>query len=274
MAGSIHNTIYMPVFKRLQILLPPLHEQRAIADALDDADAFGEALKVLIAKKRDLKRGVMQELLTGERRLPGFAGQWELMRVGQIYDFKNGLNKSKAYFGHGTPIVNYTDVYRSSGLLQSDLLGRVTVSADEIRAYGARRGDVFFTRTSETQDEIGVASVLLEDVPDCVFSGFLLRARPKIDRVDPNYAAYCFSTHGVRQQVISRSSYTTRALTNGRALSLVELRLPPIDEQRAIAAVLSDMNTEIAALQIKLAKARQITQGMTQALLSGEVRLV
>jgi type I restriction enzyme S subunit len=273
MAGSIHNTIYMPVFKRLQMLLPPPLEQQAIAEALGDADTFIAALEALIAKKRDTKQGAMEELLTGFRRLPGFKKPWKSVTVGELYEFKNGLNKAKEYFGFGTPILNYMDVYRAPGLKKRDILGRVTVTRDEIRAYGAQKGDVFFTRTSETQDEIGIASVLLEDIADCVFSGFILRGRPKGTRITSEFACYCFTPLRVRSQIIARSSYTTRALTNGRALSQVVLQLPDPDEQRAVAAVLSDMDADIAALEGKLTKARDVKQGMMQVLLTGEVRL-
>lgn len=274
MAGSIHNTVYMPVFKRLQVLLPPLPEQQAIAQALADADALIEALEALVAKKRDINQGAMQELLTGRRRLPGLQGEWHSVSLGAIYDFKNGLNKGKEYFGVGTPIVNYMDVYGSSALSIADIRGRVTVTPDEIRAYGALKGDVFFTRTSETQEEIGVASVMLDDVADCVFSGFLLRARPKGGAITSGFAQYCFKSYIVRQQIIARSSYTTRALTNGRALSMVQIDLPEPPEQRAIAAVLTDMEAEIAALEAKLAKARDVKRGMMHVLLTGEIRLV
>jgi type I restriction enzyme S subunit len=272
-SGSMKN-ISKPGLRGVLVPSPKPEEQQAIAEALGNADALIEGLETLIAKKRDIKQGAMQELLTGHRRLVGFGSRWKPIKIGDIYAFKNGLNKSKTYFGQGTPIVNYMDVYRSSGLRRVSLAGLVTVNADEMQSYSAQKGDVFFTRTSETQDEIGIASVLIEDVESCVFSGFLLRARPKSDLVDSNFAMYCFSSHDVRQQIISRSSYTTRALTNGRSLALIELRLPPTDEQRAIAAVLSDMDAEIAALEDKLAKARAVKQGMMQVLLTGEIRLI
>lgn len=228
----------------------------------------------ILAKKRAIKQGAMQDLLTGHRRLPGFEGERPRVSLGALYDFKNGLNKGKEYFGVGIPIVNYMDVFRSQALSMAALHGRVTVTPDEIRAYGAQRGDVFFTRTSETQEEIGMTSVMLDQPSDCVFSGFLLRARPKTAAVVRQYARYCFRPYAVRQQIIARSSYTTRALTNGRALSMVELDLPEPHEQHAIAAVLSDIDAEIAAVEEKLAKARAVKQGMMQVLLTGEIRLV
>lgn len=275
MAGSTHNTVYMPVFRALQVPLPPRPEQEAIAKALGDTDDHIEALERLLEKKRLIKQGAMQELLSGRRRLPGSQGDWKVVPLGSLFLFKNGLNKSKSYFGYGTPIINYMDVFSRSGLRAADVKGSVDVSEREIESFSAKRGDVFFTRTSETLSEIGVASVLMEDIENSVFSGFLLRARPVDNEVDIEFKRYCFASEFVRRQIVSKGTYTTRALTNGRVLSTVLLRLPPTKaEQQAIAQVLSNMDEEIEALEFRLEKARQIKQGMTQDLLTGKVRLV
>ena len=94
------------------------------------------------------------------------------------FDFKNGLNKAKCFFGHGTPIVNYMDVYKHDGLNRVDIKGKVEVSSEEILAYGVKEEDVLFTRTSETVDEIGLSAVITEKIEKTVFSGFLLRPNP------------------------------------------------------------------------------------------------
>ncbi|NLW77785.1 MAG: hypothetical protein GXY18_15395 [Methanomicrobiales archaeon] len=198
---------------------------------------------------------------------------WEIITLGDLFAFKNGLNKRKEYFGYGTPIVNYMDVYKRSGIRAADLNGRVNLSKQEIKAYEVRKGDVFFTRTSETTDEIGIASVMLDDPQDTVFSGFLLRARPRNECLDDQFKKYCFSTNEVRKAIISKSSYTTRALTNGRLLSSVTIPLPSIHEQRAIAAALSDVDALIAALDRLIAKKRDIKQAAMQELLTGKKRL-
>jgi type I restriction enzyme S subunit len=115
---------------------------------------------------------------------------------------------------------------------------------------------------------------MLEDSPETVFSGFVLRARPKDDTLDDAYKQYCFTPPEVRYQIVSKSTYTTRALTNGRLLSAVYIAVPPLPEQTAIAAVLSDMDAGIAALERRREKAAQIKQGMMQQLLTGRIRLV
>ena len=198
---------------------------------------------------------------------------WDTTLIGDFLEFKNGLNKGKEFFGHGTPIVNYTDVYQKRGLKASDIRGRVFLTADEIHRFEVRKYDVFFTRTSETPNEVGITSVLLEDINDCVFSGFVLRGRPKNDMFVPEYCKYCFSTAAVRNAIITGCTYTTRALTNGKQLSAIEISLPPKSEQEAIATALSDIDALITNLEKLIAKKKAIKQGAMQELLTGNKRL-
>ena len=198
---------------------------------------------------------------------------WDTATIGDFLDFKNGLNKGKEFFGYGTPIVNYTDVYKKRGLKKTDIHGRVCLTPDEIHRFDVRKNDVFFTRTSETPDEVGMSSVLLEDVENGVFSGFVLRGRPKNDMFIPEYCKYCFSTEAVRNAIITGCTYTTRALTNGKQLSAIEIPVPPKPEQEAIATALSDIDALIANLEKLIAKKKAIKQGTMQELLTGKRRL-
>ena len=273
--GGVFTNLTTSGVRDFVVAFPPtLAEQEAIATALSDADALIDSLEQLIAKKRLLKQGAMQDLLTGKNRLPGFEGEWEMTTLGDLFSFKNGLNKSKEFFGHGTPIVNYMDVFGAPILAPQQLKGKVSLTRNELNAYDVHCGDVFFTRTSETPEEVGLASVITGNPFDTVFSGFVLRARPKLDVLDNAYKAYCFRTPEVRDQIVSKASYTTRALTNGRSLSSVKIRVPERSEQTAIAEILSDMELELDALEAKLSKARQVKQGMMQELLTGKTRLV
>ncbi len=199
--------------------------------------------------------------------------EWDSLTLGELFTFKNGLNKGKVFFGYGTPIVNYMDVYETSSLYAHELKGRVNVTKPEIKAFEVKKGDVFFTRTSETIDEVGIASVMLDEPIDTVFSGFILRARPHENRLDDQYKKYCFASHAVRSQIISTSTYTTRALTNGRVLSGVSIACPPLPEQRAIAAALSDVDALLAKLDQLIAKKRDLKQATMQQLLTGQTRL-
>ena len=221
------------------------------------------------------KTSTHQKLPIGYKQtvLGPIPNSWEAVLLGDLFVFKNGLNKAKSYFGSGTPIVNYMDVYERPGPRPDDLLGRVSLTPEEIRNFKVRRGDVFFTRTSETVEEIGVASVMLYEPYDTVFSGFVLRARPRDGRLNNRYKQYCFASRVVRSQIISNATYTTRALTNGRALSTVWIAVPPSPEQRAIAEVLSDVDGLIDSLEALIAKKRAIKQATMQQLLTGKTRL-
>lgn len=198
---------------------------------------------------------------------------WPLITIGDCFDFKNGLNKEKEYFGHGNPIINYMDVYKSSSICADDLKGKVELSDNEIRRYEVRKGDVFFTRTSETSKEVGLASVLLEDVENCTFSGFVLRARPKNDWLLPEYCKYCFSTEFVRKSIVEGCTYTTRALTNGTQLSKIMIPLPSKQEQQAIVKALSDIDNLISTQEALIDKKQAMKQGAMQVLLTGKQRV-
>ena len=198
---------------------------------------------------------------------------WDVVLLGDLFVFKNGLNKAKRFFGTGTPIVNYMDVFERPGLTKDDLPGRVNLSPEEVKNFEVRLGDVFFTRTSETVEEVGVASVMLDEPCDTVFSGFVLRARPRDGRLNDRFKQYCFATRAIRSQIVSNATYTTRALTNGRSLSAVRIAVPPKPEQRAIAETLSDVDGLLRALEKLIAKKRAIKQAAMQQLLTGKTRL-
>jgi len=198
---------------------------------------------------------------------------WDIITLGEIFTFKNGLNKGKEYFGFGTPIVNYMDVYKNSKLCAHDLKGKVNLSKQEIKAYEVKKGDVFFTRTSETVEEVGVASVMIDEPRDTVYSGFILRAHPKNEKLDDQFKRYCFSSNNIRKTIVSKATYTTRALTNGRILSGISMPLPPIPEQRAIANTLSDADALITSQDQLIAKKRDLKQAAMQDLLTGKRRL-
>jgi type I restriction enzyme S subunit len=165
-------------FSTFAIPVPARAEQQRIATALADADALIHTHRRLIQKKHAVRKGIEQALLGGRTRLAGFSGAWRGVRLGDLLAFKNGLNKSKEFFGVGIPIVNFMDVLRNPVMTRQTLSGRVRLSHEEITRFSARKGDLFFTRTSESVDEVGTASVLNEHVDDAVFSGFVLRGRP------------------------------------------------------------------------------------------------
>ena len=227
----------------------------------------------MIVKKSEMKN--IKTIPTGYKKTEAgiIPEDWDVFLLGKVFDFKNGLNKGKEYFGVGTPIINYMDVYIAGGIYSSFVQGKVLVTQEEKKNYSARKGDVFFTRTSETVEEIGLSSVLLDEIKDAVFSGFILRARQKTDIFVDSFMKYCFRAEQLRKQIKNTASYTTRALTNGSMLSKVFATVPNKKEQSAIAKVLSDTDRLITALEQLIIKKKAIKTATMQQLLTGRTRL-
>lgn len=261
MAGSTHNTVYMPVFRSLRVQLPPIEEQHAIAAALSDVDALLIGLDRIITKKRDLKHAAMQQLLTGQSRLPGFSGEWDLKRLGEICEIEMGRTPSRlipAYWGRG-----YT--WLSIGDLKSKF---VSTSSEEITELAA-----------STMTKIPKGTLLMSfklSIGRLCFSGCDLYTNEAICsfnniRANADFLYYIlgrvdFSLYG-KQAV---KGYTL----NKYSLNSIEIPLPPRLEQAAIASVLSDMDAELDALEARRAKTAALKQGMMQELLTGRTRLV
>ncbi len=277
--GGGQKNVNAGSLKTMPIPLPPsFDEQTAIANALSDADALIAALDDLIEKKRQIKQGTMQQLLTpphrGGRRLEGFSGAWFTKKLGGIGDFKNGINKGKEDFGFGNRFINLMDVFWKPEIDSSSKLGLVNCSDSELNTYNLKKGDVLFVRSSVKPSGVGLTSVLKTDFPETVYSGFLIRFRTK-DQLSDSYKRYCFYEEKFRNRLIESSTVSANTNINQDALKELKLSFPPtLAEQTAIATILSDMDTEIEALEGKRAKYQSIKSGMMQELLTGRGRLV
>ena len=206
-------------------------------------------------------------------RFPEYEGEWESKTIQEIFDFKNGLNKEKEFFGKGTPIVNFTDVFKENALTKENIRGLVEVTEKEKVNYSAKKGDVFFTRTSETINEIGMAATLIDEIADCVFSGFVLRARQKSNDLDDQFKKYCFSTEPIRREIITKSSFTTRALTSGTLLNKVILKFPySKNEQQKIASFFTAIDQKISQLKQKKNLLEQYKKWVMQKIFSQEIK--
>jgi type I restriction enzyme S subunit len=258
------------------ILVPPFVEQEAIANALSDADTLIESLEQFLAKKRQLKQGAMHELLTGKKRLPGFSGEWDVKELGQLGHISGaGVDKKIRPGEPPVRLVNYMDVYHRSFIYSWDLDHVVSASSDQAARCAVRKGDVFFTPSSEMPFDIAASAVAMEDIPDACYSYHVVRLRI-VEDWDLRFRAYVFKTKGFLDQAARtcEGSGVRYVITQGRFRQLM-IRYPyDKAEQCAIAAVLSDMDAEIAALETKFTKARQLKQGMMEELLTGKTRLV
>ena len=236
--GASYPAISDADTKSYRFPAPPLEVQREIVRVLDNFTFLSAELSAELSARRKQYEYYRDSLLSFDTE-----NKIEKIAVGDLFDFKNGINKEKSAFGSGIPIVNFTNVYNKNKLFRDDLQGRVQVSDEEAERYSAKKGDVFFTRTSETQEDIGITSVLLDDIDKCVFSGFVLRARPKTDLLLPEYCAYCFASAEARKYIVRHSTYTTRALTNGGTLSKMIISVPSKEVQRRIVDVLDNFES-------------------------------
>jgi len=277
--GNGQPNLNTGLIREISIPFPPPPEQRAIATALSDVNALLGALDRLIAKKRDLKQAAMQQLLTGQTRLPGFSGEWEVKRLGDHLKFlSNGANSRAELTQDGrVKYLHYGDIHGAQGLLlnpRSSAMPFLPESKAE-RLDRLKDGDLVFADASEDLDGVG-KSVELQGVGDWeVVSGMHTIAV----RFDKSVLADGFKTYlqlipTFRNHLRRLAAGTKVYATNMSHIASAELNLPTTDEQEAIAAVLSDMDAEIEALETRCAKTRDLKQAMMQELLTGKIRLI
>lgn len=244
--GTTMTNLNQGTLANLKIVVPPSRaEQEAIAEALSDADALIESLEQLVAKKRQIKQGAMQELLTGKRRLPGCSGEWRLRRLGELLTIVHGKNQHEVEDAGGPyPILATGGRIGSANRFLYDkpsvLIGR----------KGTIDQPQYMDSPFWTVDTLFYSIVHLPNDAKFLYYRFCL-----IDWMQHNEAS------GVPS-------------LNAKTIERIEIAVPMADEQAAISAVLSEMDAGLAVLQSKLTKARAIKQGMMQELLTGRIRLV
>jgi type I restriction enzyme S subunit len=269
--GTTMASMNQEILRRIALPFPPLPEQRAIAGALSDVDALIEALDRLIAKKRDLKQAAMQQLLTGQTRLPGFHGEWAVKRLGDCLlsrpDY--GINAAAVPFSDKLPgYIRITDISEHGRFCPDPPVSVKAASADQFYLHA---GDVVFARTGAS-----VGKSYLYDLLDgrLVFAGFLIRVRPNPEVLVPAFLAAFAATRAYWNWVRLMSMRSGQPGINGDEYAQLPLSLPSVSEQTAIAEVLSDMDAELAALEQRRDKTRALKQGMMQELLTGRIRLI
>lgn len=274
-AGSTITHLYQKDFVTFEFSAPSIEEQRAIATVLSDVDALLTAQEKLIAKKRNIKQAAMQQLLTGKQRLPGFTGAWEVRRLGELGHTYGGLTgKNKADFSDGKiPYIPFMNVMRAPVIDTSDF-DYVNLSEKDIQNK-ASKGDMFFNGSSETPEEVGMCSVLLEDVPNLYLNSFCFGFKFHAG-INANglFFAYWFRCSEGRKAMSVLAQGATRYNIAKSAFLKLNFNLPSEEEQTAIATILSDMDADLTALEQQRDKTLALKQGMMQELLTGRIRLV
>jgi type I restriction enzyme S subunit len=284
--GTIFGTITTSSFGQWQIPLPPLPEQRAIAEALSDVDALIDALDRLIAEKRAIKQGAMQQLLTGQTRLPGFGKasaaykqtelgliprDWEISRLGNcLTDAPDyGINAPAVPYSDRLPVyIRITDITDDGHFSKESI---TSVECTDTKSYSLNIGDLVFARTGAS---VGKSYLYDPDDGDLIFAGFLIRVKPNPTMLDPRFLSAYVQTGRYWKWVSIMSMRSGQPGINSTEYAQLPIPRPSLPEQRAIAAVLSDMDAEIAALEARRDKTRVLKQGMMQELLTGRIRLV
>lgn len=264
------------ILRDVKVSIPDsVDEQSRIAGMLADADDLIASFEAMIAKKRDIQQGMMQELLTGRTRLPGFTGGRSEVQLGGAGSTYSGLTgKDKDDFGLGDGLfVTFTEVM-AGPCLTGRSLERVRVHPGE-RQNQVKKGDVLFNGSSETPDEVALAAVVdFDPKPGTFLNSFCFGYR--IDgrrRICPAYLAYFFRSTLGRSAVSALAQGATRYNIAKTKLMQLSLLVPPVDEQQAVVDVLRDAEVEIAALKRRLESARAVKTGMMQELLTGRTPL-
>ena len=244
----------------IRVPLPPTRaEQEAIAAALSDADSLIESLEQLLAKNQDIKQGAMQELLTGKKRLPGFSEEWGIKQLGSVLKFQVGFPFSSSFFnedGQGLRLVKNHD-------LKSD---------DQMFYYSGKYEPAYLVRNGDVL--VGMDGEFLP----CLWAKGLALLNQRVGRVVPlnglnRVFAFYHLIEPLHEIESTTSGTTVKHLSHGDVEG-IERPLPSVEEQTAIAEVLTDMDAKIAVLHEELRKASNLKQGMMQELLTGRIRLV
>ena len=244
-SGSTAKGIKGRVLHQLPVVIPPLPEQRAIATALSDVDALLAGLDRLLAKKRDLKQAAMQQLLTGQTRMPGFKGKWDVKRLGEVLKVRHG----KSQHGITAPDGQYP-ILASGGEI-----GRTnSYIYDKPSVLIGRKGTIDSPQYADspfwTVDTLFFTEISSEAAAKFVFYKFTM----------------------IRWRSYNEASGVPSL--NAKTIENIEVPLPPLPEQTAIAEVLTEMDAELAALEQRREKTRSLKQAMMQELLTGRTRLV
>jgi type I restriction enzyme S subunit len=258
--GAIRANVGQADLRQVLAPVPPLPEQRTIAEALGDVDALLGTLNQFIAKKRDLKQAAMQQLLTGHQRLPGFTGEWELKRLGDVAEIVMGQSPAGTTYnrrGIGAPLINGPTEFTEKHPVKIQWTSEPTKFC--------RNGDLLLCVGGSSTGRINIA-----DDEYCIGRGVAaIRAKP-----DGDTSFITFQVNSAIESILAATTGSTFPNIDGKSIRGIEITTPCLDEQTAIAAVLSDMDAEIGTLAQRLDKTRALKQGMMQELLTGRTRLV
>lgn len=254
--------------KSITVPVPEYAEQERIAAFLDaecaEIDAVLEKTRASIEEYKKLKQAVITQAVTkgirgdrpmkdsGIKWIGDIPESWEVSSVRYIGQLQNGISKGGEFFGKGFPFVSYGDVYKNYELPYS-VSGLIDTTEDERATYSVEYGDIFFTRTSETIEEVGFSCVCKRSIPNATFAGFIIRLRPFCadEKILTDYAKYYFRGEHIRAYLVKEMNLVTRASLGQTLLKGMSVIVPPKSVQKEIAEYLDDKCADIDALVAK-----------------------
>ena len=268
--------------RKIKIPIPPLEEQKRIASALSKIDAYLENTIKLIEEKERFKRGIAKKLLTckegeniPEARFKGFEDEWKEYNLSKIGVSYNGLRNKKANSfveNCNAKYITYKSVY-DKNKIDINRLGNVFIGKNENQNL-VKYGDVFFTISSETPDEVAISSVLLDEVENTYLNSFCFGFRFDFNILLPEFARYYFRSDYIRKSTYRLAQGITRYNISKKKFLDIIIYLPSLEEQEKIGGYLSLLDAEIDNLKKQKELIKEMKRGAMQKLLSGEVRLL
>lgn len=270
--GSGQPLITGSLLKDIELHIPPKDAQTQIVDVLSNIDKYIQIHEQLVAKKKAIKQGAMQELLTGKKRLPGFTGEWKNYQLRDLGEFLKGSGISRAESNTGKiPAVRYGELYTHHHNYVVDYISRISKDV-AVKAKQVYKGDILFAASGETKEEIGKCAAIISQ--ETVYAGGdILVFRPSV-HLNPIFMGTLLNTTDVCKQRAEKGQGDAVVHIHADSLGSIKIRIPEISEQDAIADILFEMDKEIKLIKHKLEKYRQVKQGMMQQLLTGKIRLV
>ncbi len=266
-AGSTFLDVSGSNVRSFPFIVPPLPEQKKIAEILSGIDRSIKAKELSIHKADSILRARKDDLMSGVE-------DWQEFELGELLAFRNGLNTEKENFGQGVPFVSYKNVY-SGGIVTAKFLSQsVSLSTDEVERFSLRSGDILFTRTSETPDEIGFSCVFDDKHGSAVFNGFCIRGRPHEEgKLTPDFASFYLKSESILSQMRFLCKYTTRAGISAESLSRVKVRIPDPSTQQQLANSLIAVNEFRTTQEESVRNLKNIKRAVSSDLLSGRKRV-
>lgn len=254
------------------LCIPPIEEQRRIASALTSIDNLIDSLDRLIAKKRDIKQGAMQQLLSGKKRLKGFTEPWVEKKLGDIGYFLKGSGISKSQANSGTLCaVRYGELYTLHHNYIKTYNSHISKDVAQF-ATKIQKGDILFACSGETKEEIGKCAAFVDDV-EAYAGGDILILRTDQEQCSDIFLGFLLNMPIAANQKAAKGQGDAVVHISKEALSNINSLFPSKEEQQAIASVLTSMDNALSALEAKRKKYEQIKQGMMQQLLTGRISL-